>query len=181
MTPHGSCPGRCLARTREAETRDLLKPGVLRPSRSYSLRGERLRPFAACPKRDWQKAVLDKTENLRVSVLGCTPPYSRLPTFDNLRTVREAGAASPEYVQVNTLETRSHHVSGRLVCCVRAGEWKPTQSKKSAIGRENSVGGIRNTVAGSFYLAARLPRLSFGQYSVALVCRPSPGLVAGSP
>ena len=61
MTARGSCPGRCLARTREAETRNLLKHGVLRRSRSYSLWGERLRPFAACPKRDWRKAVLDKT------------------------------------------------------------------------------------------------------------------------
>jgi hypothetical protein len=61
MTARGSCPERCRARTREAETRNWLKHGVLRPFRSYSLRGERLRPFAACPKRDRRKAVLDKT------------------------------------------------------------------------------------------------------------------------
>ena len=60
-TARASCPGHRLARRRGAEARKLLKHGAVRASRDYSLGGRRLRPFIACPKRDWRKAVLDKT------------------------------------------------------------------------------------------------------------------------
>jgi hypothetical protein len=62
---------------RETETRNLLKHGVLRPfdlCAAIHSREERLRPFAACPKRDWRKAVLDKGEVNHKRFFACVGP-----------------------------------------------------------------------------------------------------------
>jgi hypothetical protein len=43
-------------------TQNLLKHGVHGLPAAIHSDGERLRLVGACPKRDWRKAVLDKTE-----------------------------------------------------------------------------------------------------------------------
>jgi len=45
-----------------AVARKVLKHGAARASRGYPLGRRWPRPVTACPKRDWRKAVLDKTD-----------------------------------------------------------------------------------------------------------------------
>jgi len=50
-----------------AVARKVLKHGAARASRGYPLGRRWPRPVTACPKRDWRKAVLDKTDKNYIS------------------------------------------------------------------------------------------------------------------